>query len=40
VVEAAGIKDIVSKILGSNNKINNVYTTIEALKKLKSPRGK
>jgi small subunit ribosomal protein S5 len=35
VVEAAGIKDIVSKILGSNNKINNVYATFEALKKLK-----
>jgi len=35
VVEAAGIKDIVSKILGSRNKINNVYATMEALKKLK-----
>lgn len=35
VVEAAGIKDIVSKILGSNNKINNVYATLTALKKLK-----
>lgn len=35
VVEAAGIKDIVSKILGSNNKINNVYATVEALKRLK-----
>lgn len=34
VVEAAGIKDIVSKILGSNNKASNVYATIEALKKL------
>jgi len=40
VVEAAGIKDIVSKILGSNNKINNVYATIEALKKLKSENPK
>ncbi|MBI3888031.1 30S ribosomal protein S5 [Candidatus Microgenomates bacterium] len=35
VVEAAGIKDISSKILGTNNKANNVYATIEALKKLK-----
>lgn len=35
VVEAAGIKDLVSKILGSNNKINNVYATIEGLKRLK-----
>ena len=34
VVELAGIKDIVSKILGSNNKASNVYATIEALKKL------
>lgn len=34
VVEAAGIKDIVSKILGSNNKASNVYATMEALKKL------
>jgi len=35
VVEAAGIKDIVSKIMGSNNKINNVYATLEALKRLR-----
>ncbi len=34
VVEAAGVKDIVSKILGSNNRINNVYATFEALKRL------
>lgn len=40
VVEAAGIKDIVSKIMGSNNKINNVYATLEALKQLKSKRVK
>lgn len=35
VVEAAGIKDIVSKILGSNNKASNVYATMEALRRLK-----
>lgn len=35
VVEAAGIKDIVAKILGTNNKVSNVYATMEALKKLK-----
>ncbi|OGD54553.1 30S ribosomal protein S5 [Candidatus Beckwithbacteria bacterium RBG_13_35_6] len=35
VVEAAGIKNIVSKILGTRNKASNVYATIEALKKLK-----
>jgi len=40
VVEAAGIKDIVSKIMGSNNKINNVYATLEALKQLKTKRVK
>lgn len=35
VVEAAGIKDIVSKILGTSNRASNVYATLEALKKLK-----
>jgi small subunit ribosomal protein S5 len=35
VVEAAGIRDIVSKILGSKNQASNVYATMEALKKLK-----
>lgn len=36
VVEAAGIKDIVSKILGTDNKASNVYATFEALKQLRS----
>lgn len=36
VVELAGIKDILSKVLGTNNKISNVYATIEALTKLKA----
>lgn len=35
VVEAAGIRDISSKILGTNNQANNVYATLEALKRLK-----
>jgi len=35
VMETAGIKDVSSKILGTNNKASNVYATIEALKKLK-----
>ncbi len=35
VVEAAGISDIVSKILGTSNKASNVYATLEALSKLK-----
>lgn len=36
VVEAAGIRDIVSKILGSKNQASNVYATMEALRKLKA----
>ncbi len=35
VVEAAGIKDIVSKVLGTNNRASNIYATLEALKMLK-----
>ncbi len=35
VVEAAGITDIVSKIIGTSNKASNVYATLEALSKLK-----
>lgn len=35
VVEAAGIRDIVSKILGTKNKISNVYTTLSALQKFR-----
>lgn len=35
VVEAAGIRDIVSKILGSKNQASNVYATIEALTQFK-----
>ncbi len=35
VVEAAGIRDIVSKILGSKNQASNVYATIEALGQLR-----
>lgn len=35
VVEAAGIRDVVSKILGSKNQASNVYATLEALRQLK-----
>lgn len=35
VVEAAGIKDVVGKILGTSNKINNVKATFEALRQLR-----
>lgn len=36
VVEAAGIHDVVSKILGTKNRASNVYATLEALSRLKS----
>lgn len=35
VVEAAGIRDISSKILGTTNKASNVYATFEALRQIK-----
>lgn len=35
VVEAAGIRNISSKILGTNNKASNVHATIAALEMLK-----
>jgi small subunit ribosomal protein S5 len=35
VVEAAGIRDIVSKILGSSNQASNVYATLKALQQLR-----
>ncbi len=34
VLEAAGIRDAVGKILGTNNKASNVYATVAALKKI------
>lgn len=34
VVEAAGIHDVVSKILGTENKASNVYATMYALREL------
>jgi small subunit ribosomal protein S5 len=37
VVEAAGIKDILSKSLGSSNPINIVNATVEALRTLEHP---
>jgi len=36
VVEAAGIRDIVGKILGTSNRASNVYATFEALRRLKN----
>ena len=40
VVEAAGIHDIVSKILGTKNQASNVYATMKALTMLKKVEQK
>ena len=37
VVEAAGIRDILSKVTGSTNPVNVTRATLEALRELKSP---
>lgn len=37
VVEVAGIRDILSKCIGTNNKINVVKATIDALQQLETP---
>ena len=37
VVEVAGIRDILSKCIGTNNKINVVRATLNALQRLESP---
>jgi small subunit ribosomal protein S5 len=39
VVDLAGIKDISSKVLGSNNKLLNVRCAIKALNKLRGENG-
>lgn len=37
VLELSGIKNVLSKVKGSSNKINNILATIEALRRLKTP---
>jgi small subunit ribosomal protein S5 len=37
VLEAAGVSDILTKSLGSNNVLNVVYATMDALRQLRSP---
>lgn len=38
VVEAAGIHDVLSKCLGTNNPLNVVHATVVALKQLRAPQ--
>lgn len=38
VLEMAGIKDILTKVIGSSNQITNAYATIEALQNIISER--
>ena len=37
VVEAAGVKDVLSKSLGSSNALNVILATLEGLRQLRSP---
>lgn len=36
VMELAGLKNVVAKMLGSSNKVNNVYAVMEALRRLQT----
>jgi small subunit ribosomal protein S5 len=38
VLEVTGVEDILTKVIGSNNSINNAYACIEALQSLKQPK--
>jgi small subunit ribosomal protein S5 len=40
VVELAGIRNIVGKIMGNNNKMSNVYATLNALRSIEQLAGK
>ncbi|GBC93323.1 30S ribosomal protein S5 [bacterium HR15] len=37
LLEAAGITDVLAKLIGSRNPINAAYTTLEALRQLRTP---
>ncbi|MEN3001214.1 MAG: 30S ribosomal protein S5 [Armatimonadota bacterium] len=37
ILEAAGISDVLAKLIGSRNPINAAYATIEALQQLRTP---
>jgi len=38
VLELAGVKDAVAKVMGSSNKISNVVATIQALEQIQAPK--
>lgn len=40
VVEAAGIRNISSKVLGTKNQASNVYATLEALRDIEKLKGR
>src|ERR687886_725039 len=39
VLEAAGVRDVLTKSLGNNNPVNLVRATMQALQELESPEG-
>jgi small subunit ribosomal protein S5 len=39
VVELAGIRNVLTKCIGSNNPHNMVRATVEALRELRTPEG-
>jgi len=39
ILELAGVRDVVAKIMGTNNKVNNAQTLIDALLLLRKPRA-
>ena len=38
ILEAAGVKDVLSKSLGSSNPINNAWAALECLKQIRDPQ--
>ncbi|USN53765.1 MAG: 30S ribosomal protein S5 [Candidatus Nomurabacteria bacterium] len=40
VMELAGVKDVVAKMFGSRNKLNNIKATFRALEQLRPPKPK
>lgn len=38
ILELAGVRDVVAKMLGTNNKVNNAQTLMDALARLRKPK--